>query len=499
MSCLNILEIRHEIFEYVFATTGGHRDLAALARTCRAYHVPALSILWRTHKSLVPLILCFPSDMLDLSTQVGRYRDIITVKLKFAKLPSLKDWERPLMHAKFIRELTGWDQWYGRKEYDLRFTTLETLFDSCPASPLFPTLRYLDLSYCRILPTRAPRSLHSDAQVASAYLRKIACPAVLQSLRMYNGTPSRNTYDCRSLLALVLELYPTIKSLAFHDNVNAGPVDGGLALSRNLTIVGSFRSLTSFTVKGSLPESFNLVPSFPTLLKLDISCSVSSALKILKAILSPGLRQIRFWLYPSDRVLELCAVLASRASWRDSLRYISIVDPFVCSQALETLFALSHLCYLDLSCSTIDDSLLERAARAWPMLERFFVSDGNIDCPPRPTLQSLVSFSRHCPHLTHLSLPLDARQIPSPRIDVNRSEISRGISGSSMVRDARPVLKLTGHVTVSDPAGMAGFLLDLFPGITFDPTPYDDLDDECHLMSKEVAQIINQRRPGQHC
>lgn len=60
--CLRTPEILSQIFDYVYTAQSGPTDIATLAATCRAFHEPALYILWRYLPSLVPLVKCLPGD-----------------------------------------------------------------------------------------------------------------------------------------------------------------------------------------------------------------------------------------------------------------------------------------------------------------------------------------------------------------------------------------------------------------------------------------------------
>jgi len=63
-------DILSQIFEYVYMDYNGPADTAALAATCRAFHNPALYLLWRYLPSLVPLVKCLPHD----TYEIVRYR-----------------------------------------------------------------------------------------------------------------------------------------------------------------------------------------------------------------------------------------------------------------------------------------------------------------------------------------------------------------------------------------------------------------------------------------
>ncbi|KAF6751739.1 hypothetical protein DFP72DRAFT_1172138 [Ephemerocybe angulata] len=59
-------EIVSEILDHVCTSETPIRQqyatLAALARTCTQFHGPAVDVLWRTQQTIVPLIMCLPSD-----------------------------------------------------------------------------------------------------------------------------------------------------------------------------------------------------------------------------------------------------------------------------------------------------------------------------------------------------------------------------------------------------------------------------------------------------
>ena len=63
--CLQIPELLSIIFENVHKDEScGPATVAALARTARCFEDAALNVLWSTQLTLVPLIKCFPSELL---------------------------------------------------------------------------------------------------------------------------------------------------------------------------------------------------------------------------------------------------------------------------------------------------------------------------------------------------------------------------------------------------------------------------------------------------
>ncbi|KIJ06202.1 hypothetical protein PAXINDRAFT_92362 [Paxillus involutus ATCC 200175] len=85
--CLQIREILLEVFELVFTSENPYPELARLARTCRSFHEPAIDLLWYEQPSLLPLVMCFPREILDFSeTRAGSYALGTVVRLQSASL-----------------------------------------------------------------------------------------------------------------------------------------------------------------------------------------------------------------------------------------------------------------------------------------------------------------------------------------------------------------------------------------------------------------------------
>ncbi|KAF8553327.1 hypothetical protein OG21DRAFT_1263775 [Imleria badia] len=148
-----------------------------------AFHQPAISVLWRAQSSLLPLVLCFPSEVLDFSE--GARGQPKTVK--FAKPPSFQHWERPLIYAKLIIVIASDSSRWRVETYVLHTSVVQTLFDSCPALPLLPRLRDSWISH-----------VHRDTSIDV-------------SLKLQ--FPIDGIHDTRVLLAQFVEHFETIKSL----------------------------------------------------------------------------------------------------------------------------------------------------------------------------------------------------------------------------------------------------------------------------------------------
>ncbi|KIJ14835.1 hypothetical protein PAXINDRAFT_99884, partial [Paxillus involutus ATCC 200175] len=239
----SIREILLGVFELVFTSENRYPDLARLAKTCRSFHGPALDLLWREQPSLLPLVMCFPREILDFSeTSIGG-RAVTTVK--FAKVPSVQDWERPSVYVTYIRRMSNSVPLYI-DAYKLHASVLQTLLESCPSTPLLPNLRHLNYDVI---------TGNSEAYVTS--VSRLFSPNLLQSLTF--GSYYRLALDDNHAFLMHLFnhcpqiefLYISLLARSFVDIV------------KYITSLASLRHLTSFnfTVVGSAPDSHFRPPS----------------------------------------------------------------------------------------------------------------------------------------------------------------------------------------------------------------------------------------------
>lgn len=82
--CLLIAELTQNIFKYV-----SEPDLVSLALTCQFFLNPALDLLWRKQDSLLPLLMCMPSNlwMLRDNQEGGKRRTLVRMRTKSRNRP----------------------------------------------------------------------------------------------------------------------------------------------------------------------------------------------------------------------------------------------------------------------------------------------------------------------------------------------------------------------------------------------------------------------------
>ncbi|KIJ07622.1 hypothetical protein PAXINDRAFT_90106, partial [Paxillus involutus ATCC 200175] len=214
---------------------------------------------------------------------------------------------------------------------------------------------------------------------------------------------------------------------------------------------------------------------------------------ILKAICSTKLRDMELHFFGEldiANLREVFAIMASYPAWKQSMRSI-ILETGACSMTVDDargLLTFSHLRHLELNDTGLvpDDHLLDDMAKAWPMLEKLRITNWRI--PGKATLNGLVPFSKHCPHIADLRLRLDAREAPMP---ANTADASRGESREG---ERTVVWMYVQEVSeINDPAGVAAFLLNLFPRIAlYIPKIYANPQGE--FFWKRVVKIIQETR-----
>ncbi|KIJ63856.1 hypothetical protein HYDPIDRAFT_112834, partial [Hydnomerulius pinastri MD-312] len=479
--CLEIPEILLEILEIVFAAKNGYPDVAGLARTCRSFNGPALDVLWCTQLSLLPLVMCFPRDVLEFSSD--KRSASITVKL--AKVPSVQDWERPLLHAKRIRTVEPDRQFWMVATYKLDKNILQPLLQSCPSQSLLPNLRNLsyfvlsdsgheDASYVsllfmvfnpsslRSLTFRSPRGLNPDD--AKGFATKLSqCCKYIESIDVSLSLPSIEPYE-------YVEAFASLKNLKSFGSTLLGLVDISTDsfFSYDHTLTFPYPPTPAFFGYDhtlTLPQD-----AFPSIRNLRLTyCSASFALQLLKSIHSTELMDINLSItghVAVDVLRELSSAITACPSWTESMRslMLSMASSTMSDEDVRPLLALKQLRCLCLGNTglVLDDHLLDDMAKAWPMLEHLHLMN---DTPSRSasnaTLKGLVPFTRYCPNLVSVGLRLDAREIPTLSNSKDLSHPASAVEDRSAISICMDV-----QSEIRDSAGVAAYLLDLFPKVT---------------------------------
>ena len=223
----------------------------------------------------------------------------------------------------------------------------------------------------------------------------------------------------------------------------------------------SFRRARFSETFPSLREARFIHPSSLGIISLLVQHIHSPRLDIISAEL------FKKALIPVDDVMAFFSVILSKHN-AEHIKELSIeasIEPTregrFNEQHLEPLFALRSLVTLKLHlrCTfDLDDAVLGRAAKAWPSIRVLDLGPGSVrrdESARVPTLAALVPFAQHCPELQKLGFALDAdlSRVPSGGLhDPERAGVQRKLT-----------LLRVGRARISDPRGVASFLLDVFP------------------------------------
>jgi hypothetical protein len=152
---------------------------------------------------------------------------------------------------------------------------------------------------------------------------------------------------------------------------------------------------------------------------------------------------------------------------------------------VQGLLTFNHLRCLHLNRTglVLDDYLLNDMAKAWPMLERLFIANPLSRSSPKATLNGLVPFSKHCPHISILHLSLDATEIPP---SASTAHASRHEFREGPRKDL--VLSIPASSGIRDATAVASFLSSLFPRILL----YIEGIGEERWLWKKVSRKINE-------
>ncbi|KAH7923910.1 hypothetical protein BV22DRAFT_552285 [Leucogyrophana mollusca] len=474
-SCLLIPEIILEIFEYVFLSKNGWADIAALARTCRAFSPPALDILWRTQWSLAPLVRCLPDHTLELSNNLESSATIV----RLADIRNESDWERLFLYASRIRTIQRDRQSWNIDAYKLHPSVLHKLLSACPRPSLLPNLRSLEYGVLSETDNNSLSSLQMLLNRSSVRELSFTIPEDISFSRsesLMAAFPEHCTFleDLTVTAELAILLHPS--------TVNV------FASMRHLRTL----SLYSAGDRQDFVElPLNLPPqAFPSLLELHMRNLPSTySLALIRSICSDHLKTVSLSLLNGDAasmLLDLCKALQSKSSWTASLQSLSITGQSLSAtgahaiaaphggnipqSTLRLLLPFSNLRHLDLGIKalSINDDIIHDMAKAWPRLQQLCIWGRVPSHTAIPTLGGLVPLAIHCPYLSSLTLKINAVDVVSPTALPSTPSESTVLSNEQ--RPAQTMeFTVDAQSPITDPAKVADFLLSIFPKVDVRP------------------------------
>ncbi|KAJ6491978.1 hypothetical protein C8R45DRAFT_900967 [Mycena sanguinolenta] len=463
--CLSILELVDNICEHLQGVDDGLGTLAALARTCRSFHDPALNYLWADqHNGLVNLIRCMPPDLLKNEGLSPRLLRPILVS----------DWERPRIYMRRIRSISAlaWD----KPESDFFGALLASLPGD--VASLFPKLMSLlwgevwwssgpDVSFwARSLLSPRLASLSISTLSKETLLSFINIPTTCPTLKNLKLSCQSHPFDAdiRSAFSSCL------RNLYSLESVDAEIPD--MVTLEHLSRLDTLTSLTAGLSDDLLFTGTSL--PFIVLKRLNIKYDVERVTDFVQRCSGTPLKDIviRLNTCPSTaRMARLHSALRDGCS-HSSLSSLTIeidedyaLEPESDAMTIHSLRLL--FCFTNVTSVSItslgfdmDDRGMKELARAWPQLTelrlKFAGPDGDTELHPRFSLHSLRILAQHCRALTELKFTLDATAIPESDPDVIPQLALRGFDvGRSPI---------TSPIT-STPLHVAQFISALFPNL----------------------------------
>ncbi|OAX35171.1 hypothetical protein K503DRAFT_868444 [Rhizopogon vinicolor AM-OR11-026] len=446
------------------------KSLAALARVCKTFHEPAMDLLWADTDDygIEPLLGCVKRLHPLVYQSCLNHHDRQNVRDSWSQgIEPLSEHEvhQFLRHAARVRYLSvRWSQTRPGSEFHLNLLTVFPI-----GTRLFPRLQALDWQpdtniklHLFLSPTLrrcALTGVYSDLKTIGTFGRE------LESLSIWFFVESKSPYDLsllskavRSCMRLKHLRCPSLDSTAWKHLSNLpnlttitiyGALDGFMLKCDNV-IFTPFLNVTSLSFR--LPSAADIITvirhsEFPSLKKFRVMVDVLPCLEAEQLV--HALTQCN-----ACDTLEYVSVegfdsVAKRGLNKRSDKPSAVIKPLLCFPQLRTLdLSLHHTIYLD------NDLLLE-AMSSWPHIHTLHLRSENVRHPqfqPTVTFRGLFAALRFCPHLTALSLDMDA-----VNIDVDPDAESFQHTSLHYLDVCNSIAK--------DPEAVTGIILAMLPGI----------------------------------
>ncbi|KAJ6560106.1 hypothetical protein B0H19DRAFT_1146509 [Mycena capillaripes] len=466
-------------------------NLAVVARTCRAFHGPALDVLWRS-SALVNILRCLPSDLYHCEESGPEWN--VRCDMKLLRPFEAEDWERVLIYASRVQHLFS-------KSYDCDLSKVLPAISACLPPQLFPKLQRLHWG-------------HSDDDFR--YIHLFLGPGITELSFAASCTPAISFLTTDALK------YSALKTVAIRSDRRAVSVAETKAVSlflRSLTCVEtlSVDSMDEAGLKhicrlpavtdlrlGTLPtlSTFNDGPDIRALAVLRRLYLALAEIDVTTRFLGwcqemPLISlDIEFIDFLTGQEMHNLFDALSASVLHSSLTEINLINGYefrnsahfpnyiVHSHSIRPLFSFTNLTSVLILTAVgidLDNATVSTLARAWPRLEDLDLCSYYHYSPaarPRATLECLHSFATWCPRLAKLSMTLDGTAIPS--LD----------SDSSRVLHSALVCLHVDHSPISTPLSVARFLSGIFTGLKDIRSSADDKDNDVEDELTQQSEAI---------
>ncbi|TRM63828.1 hypothetical protein BD626DRAFT_629614 [Schizophyllum amplum] len=416
-----LVEAICEQFRLSQSMTYAEWNLATLSRTARVFHVPALSALWHTQRTVENVVGLLPADILAVGTVVSDYPPTYPSRLLLMRPPLDEELDRYRFYAPFIKELyIGYDTW----SYNMN-NICRHLFRKNPLP-----------SICSLHWHTSPHNLRHIGVFLSANTREVTLLQVYNSSELLPALGEIKR-TCIALSSVGLDMRQTRHGkdldLAFADFLADVPI-------RHLRLLSSFSDgclagvarlcdLVSLQLTEAMDGQYLVSGSFPRLRELTIFClTFGFAESLISALLDSPLESLLCTYEPpwtatqqgslllriaaavqpaTLRALRVVMIRPTRrqsASAETSLVTFSAIQPLLIFRNLEVLVIDTQN-----GCNFTDNEL-QTMGTSWPGMIRLDLAGCRHSVQqPRATLQGLVRLASLCPRLKQLTVVFDAR------------------------------------------------------------------------------------------
>ncbi|KAF7331042.1 hypothetical protein MVEN_02444500 [Mycena venus] len=445
--------------------------LVSLATTSRIFSDPALDLIWREQRSLVPLVKCMPDTLWE-------EREGVVIHL--LRPIASSDMSRLLFYSVRVRDLSMDDPIGRGKRGTLHPEFLRALDLSLPPHLFMPKLSHFSwvpkkkevLSIMRHFLGARIRKIDLGFGEHSMNLSilpfiKYSCPLISEfDLRVQTdpySTPLISDAVCG---------WQHLTDLSIPNLDEAGFM--------HIARLPSLSGLNLRSAKDTMlpyPPEFLTGSSFPALKYLFLGCeTVRFCAGLVQVISSPNfeslsIRPLTSWTTVAwgelHTTLRDCfnnsafQTIEVDGEEDESSHPVDITPYALSSDALrplleiKTLTSVSYQIYPGLD---VDDEFLEEMALAWPDLQSLHFSTEVFQTQqPRATLKCLIAFAQHCLELSALGLCMDATDVPE-FTQVPGDRVSNWLN--SLEVGASPI-------NATKEAHIAAFISNLFPQLEY--------------------------------
>ncbi|KAF8172411.1 hypothetical protein K438DRAFT_1981577 [Mycena galopus ATCC 62051] len=455
------------------------KDLAVVARTCKAFHGPALDALWRS-SPFENLLRCMPSDLYRCEESGSKWN--LKCDMTFLRPIRVEDWDRVLIYAPRVRHLFS-------NSYDCDLSKVLPAISACLPMQLFPGLQRLhwghsdnDFQYIHLFlgPGITELSFAASCSHAKSFLTTVALR--YSALKTVAIRSDRNTVSEAETKAVSVFL----RGLTHVETLSVDSIDeAGLKHICHLpTItvlrVGMLPMLPTFNAGAHVRAFAGLRNLYVAFSEIDVTARLlgwckdmpleSLTLEFINSLTGQETQDLFDAL--SASVLHSNLTRISLISGYEDGTLLHFPDHIVPGHSVRPLFNFTNLTSVLILTPVgidLDNATVSVLARAWPRLERLDLSSYYYYSPaarPRATLECLLSFAAWCPRLEKLCMTFDGTVIPSPQ------------SGSSRVVHSALKYLHVEHSPISTALSVARFLSGIFVVLADIRSNADDDEDE---------------------